>query len=254
MVRRLAIAVVLAAGAPLVAACREGTVRLAYSPSEGDELSFRYEIDATITRALEGVEPTITEISTSVQADQEVLEVAPGGVRATVTLRRDGGAPRTSQVRLDDAGTLQGVDLIEGQSTGIFGLDDLEGVLPTVSLPDGRLSPGDRWSIDDAELTGEGRLVRLGVIDGEDVAVVASELTQPIAETAAIGETSASLDGALRATSTTAYDLRDGSLRRATTRARGEVAARIAPPPGIDAAAVVGTITYDVRVRVVRLR
>lgn len=254
MVRRLAIAALLAVGAPFVAACREGTVTLAYAPAEGDELSFRYEIDATITQSLEGAEPTVTEISTSVDADQEVLEVGPRGVRAAVTLRRDGGAPRTSEVRLDDAGTLQGVDLIEGQPAGIFGLDDLGGVLPTVPLPAGRLSPGDRWSIDDAELVGEGRLQRLGVIDGEDVAVVASDLTQAIVETVALGTTSAALDGALRATSTTAYDLRDGSLRRATTRARGEVEARIAPPPGIDAAAAVGTITYDVRVRVVRLR
>lgn len=254
MVRRLAIAVVLTAGAPFVAACREGTVSLAYTPSEGDELSFRYEIDATITQALEGEEPTVTEISTTVQADQKVLEVAPSGVLAAVTLQRDGGAPRTSEVRLDDAGTLQGVDLVEGQPTEIFGLDALDGVLPTVALPDSRLSPGDRWSIDDAELTGEGRLVRLGVIDGEEVAVVDHELTHPVAETVAIGATSAAIDGALRATSTTAYDLRDGSLRRATTRARGEVGARIAPPPGIDAVAVAGTITYDVRVRVVRLR
>lgn len=254
MVRRLAIVVVLAAAAPLLSACREGTVALLYTPSEGDELSFRYEIDATITQSLDGLAPTVSRIHTSVEADQEVLEVSAAGVRAAVTLQRDGGAPRTSQVRLDDAGTLQGVDLIEGQPTTVFGLDDLAGVLPTVALPDGRLSPGDRWSVDDSDLVGEGRLVRLGVIDGEDVAFVASELTQAIAETATVGATSAALDGELRATSTTAYDLRDGSLRRATTRARGAVDARIAPPPGVDAAAVVGTITYDVRVRVVRLR
>ncbi len=254
MVRRLAMAVVLVAGAPLAAACRESTVALEYTPSEGDELSFRYEIDATITQALDGVEPTVSRISTTVQADQEVLEVSSAGVRAAVTLRRDGGAPRTSEVRLDDGGTVQGVDLIEGLSAGLFGLDDLEGVLPTVALPDGRLAPGDRWTIDDPELDGESRLVRLGVIDGEEVAVVASDLAQALEETTAAGGTNAALDGDLRASSTTAYDLRDGSLRRATTRARGEIEARIAPPPGIDAAAALGTITYDIRVRVVRLR
>ena len=254
MRRRLAVALVLLLGAPAVAACREGTVTIAFTPTEGDERSYRYEIDATITQALDGDEAIVTKISTSLEADQEVLQVSPGGVRAEVTLRRDGGAPHTTEVRLDDAGTLQGVDLIEGQPIDIFGLEDLGGVLPTTSLPEGPLAPGDRWSIDDDPLAGEGRLLRLGVIDGEDVAVVTTDLTQPIEETTPVGATSAALDGDLRTTATTAYDVRDGSLRRASSRARGEVEARIAPPPGVNASAVLGTITYDVRVRVTRLR
>ena len=157
-------------------------------------------------------------------------------------------------MRLDEAGTLQGVDLIEGQSTDIFGLESLSGVLPTVVVPQGPLAPGDRWSIDDDPLTGDGRLQRLGVIDGADVAVVTTDLEQPVEETTPVGATSAALAGDLRTTTTTAYDVRDGSVRRASSRARGEVEARIAPPPGVNATTVLGTITYDVRVRVTRLR
>jgi len=254
MGRRLAVGLVLLLGAPLVAACRESTITLVFTPTEGDEQTYRYEIDATITQSLDGGEPTVSKISTTLEAHQEVLEVSRGGVRAEVTLRRDGGDPHTAEVRLDDAGTLQGIDLIEGQPADIFGLEDLGGVLPTVALPEGALAPGDRWSIDDDPVTGEGRLLRLGVSDGEDVAVITTGITQPIEETTPVGTTSAALEGDLRATTTTAYDVADGSLRRASTRARGDVQARIAPPPGVNADAVLGTITYDVRVRVTRLR
>jgi hypothetical protein len=254
MGRRLAAALVLVVTAPAWAACRPNTVDVAFTPTEGARYSYRYEIEATITQSLDGADPTVTEISTTLRADQEVVEVSPRGVLARVTLRREGGAPRTAEVRLDRAGTLQGIDLIEGQPTDIFGLGDLGGVLPTAALPDGPLAPGDRWSIEDEQVTGTGRLRRLGVIDGEDVAVISSDLTQLIDETTPVGDTTAALEGDLRATASTAYDLRDGSLRRATTKAHGAVQARIAPPPGIDAGAVLGAITYEIHVRVTRLR
>lgn len=253
MGRRVTAALVLLVAAPAWAGCRPSTVDVAFTPTEGDQYSYRYDIEATITQSLDGAEPTVTEISTTLRADQEVIQVSPGGVLAEVTLRREGGAPRTSEVRLDRAGTLQGVDLIEGQPADIFGLGDLGGVLPTAALPEGPLAPGDRWSIDGEPVTGTGRLRRLGVIDGEDVAVIASDLTEPIDGTIPVGNTTAELEGDLRATSTTAYDLRDGSLRRATTRAHGVVQARIEPPPGIDAGAALGAITYEIRVRVTRL-
>lgn len=254
MGRRLATALVLLVAAAAGSGCRPSTVDVAFTPAMGERYSYRYEIEATITQSLDGADPTVTEIRTTLRADQEVVEVSPGGVLAEVTLRREGGAPRTADVRLDRAGMLQGVDLIEGQPTDVFGLGDLGGVLPTAALPDVPLAPGDRWVIDDEPVSGRGRLLRLGVIDGEEVAVVSSDVTQPIDETTPVGDTTAALAGDLHAAATTAYDLRDGSVRQATTRARGVVQARIAPPPGIDAGAVLGEITYDIRVRVTRLR
>ncbi len=239
--------------APL-AACQEGTVALAFAPDAGDVWSYRYEIDATVTTVLDGGEPTVTEIATTLLADQEVVQVSEDGVRAEVTLRRDGGAARTVEVRLDRAGSLQGVDLVSGQALDVFGLSDLGGVLPTVALPGGDLAPGDSWAIDDGLATGTGRLVRLGVVDGRDVAVIESDTRRAIEEVTPTQSTTAALEGILRAVSTSSYDLEDGSLRRSQSTARGEVAAHIAPPSGVDAPAVPGTISYEVRVEVTRLR
>ncbi len=249
--RLLALALVLAA--PLAAACREDTVAVAFEPEVGDVWSYRYEIDATVTTVLDGGSPMVTEIATTLLADQEVVQVTDDGVQAEVTLRRDGGAARTAEVRLDRAGSLQGLDLVSGEPLEVFGLSDLGGVLPTVALPDGRLAPGDRWAIDDGLATGTGRLVRLGVVDGREVAVVASDTRRPVAEVTPTQGTTAALEGELRARSTSTYDLGDGSLRRARSTARGDIEARIAPPSGVDAPAVPGTISYEVRVEVTRL-
>jgi hypothetical protein len=253
MGRRLAAALVAAALSPLAGACRESTVTLDRSPAVGDRYSYRYELTATVSQSLEGAEPTRTDITTTIQADQEVLEVHAGGVRAEVTIRRDGGAPRRAVVRLDRAGALQGLELVEGQRPELLGLDDLGAVLSTVPLPAGPLSPGARWTIDDGGVSGAGRLVRLGVIDGRDAAVVRTDTTQPVDEISPAGDTTAALEGRLRSRTTTAYDLDDGSVRRASSRTEGEVRARIDPPPGVDAEPVLGTITYAVRVRVTRL-
>jgi hypothetical protein len=254
MRRRSATSLALLGGAVLLAGCRPGTVTLTFDPEAGDHYRYRYEIEAQVTTTLEGAAPSTTSIDTLLEADVTVVETAPSGVRAEVTLRRDGGAPRTSEVRLDRAGALQGVDLIEGQRADVFGLGDLSQVLPTLAPPESPLAPGDRWSLDAGTVTGEGRLARLGVVDGADVAVVATDATQPLEDTVPTGNTTATLSGELRSRATTAYDLRDGSLRRSTTRARGTVAALIAPPVGIDAAPVNGTIIYDIRVRVTRQR
>ncbi len=254
MVRRAAVAVGLLVAAALVAACRPDTVALAFRPQAGDRYEYRYEIEATITQALDGGRPTVTEIATTLETMQRVLEVSPGSVRAEITVRRDGGAPRRNEVRLDRAGSLQGVDLIQGQRADVFGLGELSGVMATLPLPEEMLAPGDRWRLDEDPFVGEGRLVRLGVVDGDDVAVIATDATQSLDDTVPTQATTAALTGQLRARGTTAYSLRDGSLRRSTTRARGAVVARIEPPPGVSAAPVVGDITYDIRIRVTRQR
>lgn len=249
----MAAVALLLATAPALAACRAGTVSLRFDPEVGDRFRYRYDIEATVTQALDGSDPVATTVRTTLLADQTVQEVAAEGTRATVTLRRDGGPPRTAEVRLDRAGALQGVDLIEGRATGVFGLGALSGVLPTVELPHGPLAPGDRWSLDSGPVTGEGRLERLGVVDGERVAVVRLTSTEELTDTVTSGTTSARLEGALRTDATSTYDLHDGALRRVTSRSTGEVQAHISPPPGLDTEPVLGTITYEIEVRVTRL-
>lgn len=240
-----AAAVVLAMGA-----CRPGTVELAFTPHVGDEARYRYEIDATLTQALDGSEPRVTEITTTIETHQQIVEVGEGGARAEVTLRRDGAPAHTASITLDRSGSLEGIGLGDDEAGPI---DALGTLLSGAPLPHRSVAPGSRWRVSDHDLRGEGRLVRLGVVDGRDTAVVASKLTHALDEAVETGSTTAQLTGALHSATTSSYDLADGALRQATTRADGRVRALIKPPAGVDAAPAKGTITYAVHIVVTRL-
>jgi hypothetical protein len=250
--RRLAL--VALAGAIGVAACREGTVVIEPDPQVGDRASYRYEIEAQVTSRLEGAEPTTEDISTELLVDQEVVAITPDGVQASVTLRRDGLSARDAQVVLDASGGLRAVELVEGLPSDVLGAAQLGALFPPISAPPpGPLAPGARWTIDEGTLRGHGRLERLGVVDGEDIAVVTTTLTDAIDELVTAGTSTAALAGDLRSRRSVTYDLRDGALRRSTARSRGDVQATIQPPPGIQAAPVLATISYVIEVRVARL-
>jgi hypothetical protein len=253
MDRRLAVGALVAALVG-IGACRAGTVRIEPDPQTGDRARYQYEIEATITRSLDDGKPTTTTIRTELIADQEVVALTDDGVEAEVTLRRDGAAPRTARVALDRTGAIHGIELVEGLTSDTLGLAQLGALLPPMSAPPaGPLALGARWSISEGQLEGEGRLARLGVVDGADVAVVDTTLTEAIDEAVAAGTSAVTLLGDLRAESTASYDIADGSIRRSSATSRGEVRARIEPPTGVDAAPVLGTISYDIRVRVTRL-
>jgi hypothetical protein len=241
----------LLAGALLVAAagCGADTVRLDSRPEVGDRSRHRYELEATITRSLEGEPSEVSEVDVTVETEAEVVEVTADGVRAEVTIRREGAEPTTAQVLLGRGGTLEGLELVEGLPPEATVLGGLEAVLGTADIPpDVPLRPGQRWLISDGAVAGEGRLQRLGVVDGEHVAVVRTAVAEPLSPTAA-----SALDGELRTRATTSYDLADGSIRRSTSASKGTVEAVIQPPAGVDAQPVHATIRYDVEVRVVRL-
>lgn len=244
----------LVAGLAALSACRANTVRIDPDPQVGDRSRYRYEIEATITRALDGGEPATTEIATSLLTDQEIVALTDDGIEAEVTLRRDGAAGRSARVLLDRSGAIRGIELVEGLSADSLGLSQLGSLLPpTPAPPTGRLTLGTRWSISDGPLNGRGRLTRLGVIDGQDVAVVDTTVASPIDDAVAAETSAATLVGELRSKTTAAYDLSDGSIRRSSARSHGDVQARIEPPAGVDAAPALGTITYDILVRVTRL-
>lgn len=246
-----------ALGGLLVAAgaCREGTVVVDPRPDVGDRARYRYEIDATVTRALDQGAPQTSEIDSVLVVDQRIASVTGDRVEADVTLRRDGAAPRTARVALDRSGAIQGFELVEGLDAAALDLASLSSLLPPGTAPPRRaLRPGDRWSISDGTQLGQGRLTRLGVIDGDDVAVVDTTINEDIDEDVAAGASAARLTGTLRSTTSTSYRLTDGAIRRASARSHGEVQAQIDPPPGVDAAPALATITFEIRVQVTRLR
>lgn len=254
MDRRLATSALL--GAVVVAgACRPSTVVIEPEVDVGDRTGYRYEIEATLTRSLEGGEPDTTTITTELVADQEVVTLTEAGAEAEVTLRRDGGPARSARVRLDRSGAIQGVELVEGLGTGTIGLEELGALLPASSAPPPTpLAPGARWAIDSGPLSGTGRLHRLAVVDGVDVAVVSTALRESVHEAVATGTSAVDLDGVLHSRSTASYEIADGSLRRSIARTSGDLQAVIAPPEGVHAAPVDATITYEIEIRVTRLR
>ncbi len=230
-------------------------MRIAPDQHVGDRARYRYEIEATVTRALEGARPETSEITATLLVDQRIVSVDDDGAEAEITLRRHGAPSRTARVRLDRAGALRGVELVEGLSAATSGLAQVGALLPpTIAPPHRPLRPGATWVISDGLLDGRGRLERLGVIDGVDVAVVAASASRPIEEAVAAGTSVATLSGTLRTVCSVAYGLDDGSLRRSSSRSQCQITARIEPPPGVSAAPVVGTIGCDIRVRATRLR
>lgn len=245
---------VLVAALVAVGACQPGTVRIDGHPSVGERSRYRYEIEATITRAIEGGAPTTSKVSTTLLADQKVTAVTRSGIQADVTLRRDGAATRTARVLLNRSGAIRSIELVAGLESADVGLSQLGSLLPPAVTPPTRaLAPGARWTIDEDDLRGTGRLMRLGVVDGADVAVVETSLSERIHDDVTSGTSRATLTGTLRTLSTAAYDLGDGSTRHSTARSSGTVRARIEPPAGIQAQPVLGTITYDIKVQAVRL-
>jgi hypothetical protein len=254
MDRRAATAAIVA-GLAVVGACREATVRIHPDPQVGDRARYRYEIEATITRALEGDEPVTSEISSELVADQEVRAITDAGIEAEVTLRRDGAPAQTATVVLDPTGAIRSIQLVEGLQAEGLGLTELASLLPPATQPPtGSLAPGARWSIAEGALEGRGRLMRLGIVDDADVAVVETTLRDAIDEAVAAGASAATLHGDLRAETTASYRIDDGTVWRSSARSHGEVQATIEPPAGVDAAPALGTISYDIRVRVTRLR
>jgi hypothetical protein len=249
---------VLAALAALAAAplwaCRPSTVSVTYAPQVGDRYGYRYEISATVSRQLEGEAPQVSHVDTELRADQVVEARTARGARLRLRLTREGGAPREAVAIVDRAGSLEGIELVEGLGAAVLGVAD-EAILPTLpGPPDRPLAPGDRWSIDGRGRTGEGRLERLGVVDGRDVAVVRTTATSRLARDLLAGASATAVRGRVRSGSTVSYDLDGGAIRRSRSWSRGEVRAELQPPEGVDAAPVRATISYEVTVEVTRTR
>ena len=138
----------------LLAACRSDTVSVAYAPEIGDSYEYRYDIEATVTRTVEGEEPNVVEVDTVLLAEQDVQAQSRTGTRIRLELIREGGVARTAVVLVDRAGSLEGVELVDDLDAAVFGVADAGSLVPTNlgAPPDRPLAPGDRWTVSDVPL------------------------------------------------------------------------------------------------------
>jgi len=242
-------------GALALVGCRPDTVTLGFAPEVGDTYRYRYDIDLVLTRTVEGGPPDVTELRSTLTSAQEVLGIGPEGVLVEVALRSEASAPTTAVVLLDRAGSLQAIEEVEGLPAEAAGLSPVATVLASGATepPERPLSPGDRWTIAGDDVLGEGRLVRLGVVDGQEVAVLTTSLVQAVDDAVVAGNSAVALEGELRSSTSTTFDLIDGAVREGSTTATGRVDLEVSPPPGTAGPAVPAAITYELRIRTVRL-
>lgn len=248
--------VLLVAVVGLVATgCRDDHVTIAYQPHSGAAFAYAIHVSSTTTTALAG-RPVIQQPLTSADftANHRVLDAQNGITRVEVRLARGGIGERTFIMRFDRAAQLSAVESVEGipaEALGSLGLSEL---FPAAAgaPPDRPLRPGDRWTIDDhvqlagmdapARLTGTGRLVELGVIDGHDVATVTSSTTLPLTSTTTTSEGVQTLSGTQTTSITVVYDIRDGSVRHSSATTTGRFDVTLRPPPGQAGAPITGTL------------
>ena len=230
--------------------CRSDEVRLGFEPAPGATYRYRYEVEATVTRAVDGEEPRTTDVHLTFESEQTVLERTSDGTRMEITLTAPQSSPRTAEVVVDRAGSLQAIQQVEGLSVEEIGLPSAASLLATTSVepPEAPVSLGESWVVTLGVISGESRLDHFAVLDGSDAAVVESTLVEVLTDTVRSRGSDVVLDGDLRSTSRIAFDLDDGAVRRSRTRSHGEVDVLVSPPTGVVAAAVEAVVTYDLRV------
>lgn len=247
---RHSLLVVAAIGlAATAGACRDHAVSLDFQPEVGDRFRYRYELTATLTREIEGSEPEVTTVDTELLVDQEVIARTPSGARVKGEVRRDGGARSTVVAVVDQAGSLEGIELVQGFDAEVFGVGDPQGLVadPAERLPDHPLAAGDRWTIEDGARRGEGRIVRFGVEDDRDVVHVHTSTDEPLG-------TVDGDEGRVRAGSRTVLDVGDGAVRTGRSWSHGVLEGSITPPEDVAGEPVRAVVRYDVEVRVTRLQ
>lgn len=259
------VALALAALAGIAGCDGDGTVALAFRPDEGDELAYRTTVESTTSTDVPCQPARRRTDRATLAATHRVLEVGDDGVRVEVALSRTGVGTRTVVVRFDRAAQLTAVEEVEGIPAAALGELGLSEVFPAAAgaPPDRPLAPGDRWTVDDevrldadgppTRLRGEGRLVELGVEDGQETATVDTTTTLAVSTTTASAAGTRSLDGEQVSNVVATYDLADGALRRAESVTTGRFELVLGPPPGGAGDPCVGTLDVEVRSRVSRV-
>lgn len=238
--------------------CREGTVRLTFRPEVG--AVYRYEVVvSTVSEVrLGGQEPEIREEDVVLTAEHTVLRAGDDGVEVKVLLQEPGGPDRIFEVVFDRAAQLEEVQSIEGVPDDRLGTLGIAEIFPAAAgaPPDRPLAPGSSWIIDDAiqlpdgaaatELMGSGRLVELAVVGGKEVARLASVARLPLVSVLAAPGGNLRLSGSQVTDYTATHDLADGAVRDATSSTVGSFDLEVAPPRGVGAQPVTGTLRVEV--------
>src|SRR5437764_1530978 len=202
------------------AACRTGSVHVAFRPAPHARYRYAVDVHADTTTAVQG-RPTNHRITDEhFKADHTVLSADRGGVLVAVRLQAPGVPERSFQVRFDRAASLAAVQQVESIPASVLGDLGLSEVFPAAAgAPPARaLRPGASWPIDqavrlpgtaDTRLTGRGRLDRLGVIGGRQIATVKSEYSFPVHQVSQ----DVVIDGTEETSVDTSQALKDGAVQ-----------------------------------------
>lgn len=261
--RRHPIAAVAALALVLLPACRPDGVRLAFRPDTGAQYAYRVEVHAEVVTRIGDTEERRRVDEDVLFADHAVLSASGRSSRVQVRLRGEGQPTRTFVVSLDRAAQLAEVQRIEGLPASALGTLGLSEIFPAAAgaPPDRRLSPGDRWEVDEpvtlpgsrpARLRGEGRLVELGVVDGRDVARIDTTYRLPVQRTSDEEQGRIVLEGEQVVRALTTSSVEDGAVESAETETTGRFTLRLLPTGG--GAAVPGVLEIVVRSVTTRLR
>lgn len=259
-ITRLAAAIALTLA---LVACDPATVGIRFDPAVGDTYRFRSDISTRVVRTIDD-ETTVEDADSVLDATEVVTAVDDDEITVAVTLERDGATQRSYEVRFDRGDRLTAIDLVEGVPADALGLD-LANDLPAdiASPPAGPLEPGETWQIrrvvevagqpDPIVVEGVGRIDSLGVVDGNDVAVVVVDLSVPIRSVIETPDGTVRVEGTQSSSTRTMYDLDDGAAREDHTDITGEVDVIVDPPAGVEADPVDGEIRYEIETRTVRI-
>lgn len=256
--RRAAPALSLLAVLAGATACGDGTVTIAYRPTEGDRYRYSIDVESETETDIEGQPLRTSDNAFTIAAVHRVVSNDDTGSEVAVELTVGRRAARELLVRLDRAAQLTEVVEIEGLPAAVLGDLGLSEIFPAAAAapPAGRLRPGDTWAIDAPvqvtgspreRLVGTGRLAELDVRDGRQVAVVISTYRLPVSRRGQSSEADRQIDGLQTTRSKTTYDLSDGSVLEAEAVTTGQFAVRLSPPGDQPGPTLSGRLEVTVR-------
>jgi hypothetical protein len=249
----------------LLVACRDDTVRIAFTPQAGDRYRYDVRVRAVTRSTIADAAPRRSADDFVLHAEHRVVRVGSGDTELEVKLSIPDVGERTFTAQFDRGAQLSRIDSIEGVPAEALGQLGLSEILPGAAgaPPRRALAPGDRWAIDSpaaviggggSRLKGQGRLVSLGVVRGRDVATIESRYRLPVKRTTTSGEATIELDGTQTTVVQTVRALRDGAVESAKATTKGTYRVTLTPPAGSTGAPLTGRLTVEVKSETSRLR